>query len=367
MKLFILILAIVAFIILDRLAVYAKRNNTTLLAILIKLIEKGNHRKDTTLEKKEGKKMTLTKIISPLIILLGIGTIWGAFYTIEPDENGVVIRLGKVIEQTGPGIHFKIPFIEDVKKVKTEIVHQAEFGFRTKNASSQRTEYDESQSYEAESKMLTGDLNVVKVEWTVQYKISNPVNYLFSTQDPEENIYDVSESVLRRLVGDRLVSDILTTGRTEIASEAKVLIQKILDSYDQGILIVGVQPQDINPPDPVKPSFNDVNNAKQEQDRMINQAEQNYNKIIPEAEGKAIADIETAKGSSLEKINRAKGDILKFNKVYKEYKNAPLITKKRMYLDTMKAILKGKKIILVEQNMKNSVYPIYNLNKKGEK
>ena len=308
-----------------------------------------------------------------LLPLLAIGfflgtTILSSIYTIEPDENGVVTRFQKKVDITDPGIHVKIPFIDDVIKVQTKKIHQVEFGFRTKRASAGRTEYDD-KDYSEESKMLTGDLNVADVEWVVQFQISDAADYLFNTKDPIENIKDISESVMRRLVGDRLVSDVLTTGRAEISSKGKVLIQDILDGYEQGVKIVNIQLQDINPPDSVKTSFNDVNNAKQEQDKLINEAEQEYNTVIPEAKGKAEERIAVAQGQAKERINRALGDASKFKKVLKEYKKAPAITRKRLYLETMEHIMKDKKILLVEPSAQKGIYPIYDIKttKKGVK
>ena len=311
--------------------------------------------------------------VKPIGLILGvlflIITVWSSVYTVQPDEEGVVTRFEKKLTITKPGLHWKLPYIDNVIKLPTKKIHQVEFGFRTIKASAGRTEYDTERDYSDESKMLTGDLNVAEVEWVVQFQISNPADYIFNTKDPIENIKDVSESVMRRLVGDMLVSEVLTTGRVAIAAEAKVIMQDILENtYHQGIKIINIQLQNVNPPDSVKPAFNEVNSALQDQDKLINNAEQEYNRVIPEAKGKAEELIQAAEGDALEKINRAKGDVAQFSKVLAEYKKAPSITKKRMYLETMQKILKGKKILLVEPGAQKGIYPIYDINKtKGDK
>ena len=240
-----------------------------------------------------------------LIVLIGIPS---TFYTVEPDEEAVVVRLGKHLGTYPPGLHFKLPFgIDKNINVKTKRVFQEEFGFRTTNSKARRTEYSEA-NYSDESLMLTGDLNVADVEWVVQYQIADPFKYLFQTKSPVNNIRDISESVMRRVVGDRLVTEVLTTGRVEIATSAKKLMQEILDHYDIGLRIVTMELQDVNPPDLVKPSFNEVNEAKQEQEKVINQAEEAYNKVIPEARGKAEKMISEAHGYANALVNHSLGD-----------------------------------------------------------
>ncbi|MCB0363464.1 MAG: FtsH protease activity modulator HflK, partial [Bdellovibrionales bacterium] len=215
-------------------------------------------------------------------ILAVVATTLGAyssFYTIQPDEEGVVLRFGRYHQTTEPGLHFKLPFgIDETIKVKTKLILQEEFGFRTNSVSGKRTSYVDSGLGE-ESLMLTGDLNVADVEWITQFQVSEPQKYLFNVRDPIQNIRDISEAMMRRVVGDRLVNDVLTVGRTEIAAEAKELTQAVLDSYDMGVRVVSIKLQDVNPPEPVKPSFNKVNEAKQEQEKAINQAEKFYNQV----------------------------------------------------------------------------------------
>ena len=276
--------------------------------------------------------------IAVLFVLYALGT---SFYTVEPDEEAVVIRFGKYIDTTPPGLHFKLPFgIDQEIKVKTKQVLQSEFGFRSQGISAGRgrTRYSE-RNFEDESLMLTGDLNVADVEWVVQYQIADPFKFLFQTGAPETNIRDVSESIMRRVVGDRSVTEVLTTGRVEISNNATVLMQQILDRYDMGVKIVTVKLQDVNPPDKVRPSFNEVNEAKQEQEKVINQAEERYNKVIPEARGEAEKMIAEAHGHATRVVNRALGDAEKFNQIYNEYRRVPAITRRRMYLETMEGVV----------------------------
>ncbi len=300
------------------------------------------------------------KFVGPLIVILFvIGLIRTSFYTVDPDEEAVIIRFGKYVGTSQPGLHFKLPLgIDTVTLVKTKRVLQQEFGFRTRNTSGRRTTYDQ-KSFDNESLMLTGDLNVADVEWVVQYQISDPFKYLFQTSTPERNIHDVSESIMRRVVGDRLVTEVLTTGRVEIATDAKVLMQDILDKYDMGVKIVTVKLQDVNPPEAVKKSFNEVNAAKQEQEKVINQAEESYNRVIPEARGKADKLISEAEGYAKAQVNEAEGDAQKFSAILKEYRRAPSITRKRIYLETMESILKKVKDITVVDESIKGVLPVY--------
>jgi membrane protease subunit HflK len=309
------------------------------------------------LENLKKMKSALGSII--LLIVLVIAT-FSSYYTVEPDEEAVVIRLGKYINTTQPGLHFKIPFgIDKIIKVKTKIVHQAEFGFRTSSVSTRRTTYA-NESHDIESLMLTGDLNVAEVQWVVQFQISDPFKFIFKTSEPITNVRDVAESIMRRVVGDKLVNDVLTTGRVVIADNAKLLMQEILDKYDLGISIKSIKLQDVNPPRVVQPSFNEVNSAKQEQEKMINEAEQAYNKVIPEARGKADQIISEAEGYAMSVINRAHGDAERFDSIFTEYIKAPAITRKRIYLETMEQIFVNlKQLTIVDPKIKGLV-PIFN-------
>lgn len=303
-----------------------------------------------------------------ILLIVGIG-VMGSFYTVDPDEQAVVLRFGKYVRTEDPGLQYKLPFgIERIAKLKTLQRKRMEFGFRSvsdEDRQSGRTSYDK-RNFGDESQMVTGDLNVAVVEWIVQYRISDPNKYLFQSRSPRRNIRDVSESIMRRVVGDRLVGEVLTTARAEIRDQAKQLMQELLDRYDIGITIEEVELQDVNPPEVVKASFNEVNAAKQEQERLINEAEGRYNRVIPEARGTAEKTISNAEGYATRIVNEAKGDAEKFDQVLTEYKRAPDITRKRIYLETMeKLYTRFDKLVVVDPQVKG-VLPVFGKSLTGE-
>jgi len=309
------------------------------------------------------KNKTYSVGIGVGIVLLLIG-VFSSYYTVQPNEEAVVIRLGEYIATEPPGLHFKVPFgVDKVIKVKTKLVLQQEFGFRTKDTSARRTAYSKSR-FDEESLMLTGDLNVADVEWVVQYQIADPFKFIFQVRDSLQTIRDISQAVMRRVVGDRLVNEVLTTGRVEIANDAKELTQGVLDRYGMGVRVVTVKLQDVNPPETVKASFNEVNAAKQEQEKVINQAEKHYNNIIPEAKGKADELISRAEGYAVALVNRAKGDATKFSAMLKEYKRAPEVTKKRLYLETMEELFSGFENVMIVDSKVKGLLPVFGENKK---
>jgi membrane protease subunit HflK len=240
-----------------------------------------------------------------------------------------------------------------------------EFGFRTLQAGV-RTQYS-TRRYEDESLMLTGDLNAAQVEWIVQYRIKDPYKYLFKVRRTEQTFRDVVEAVMREIVGDRTVNEVLTVGRQEIATTAEVKLQELADQYETGIKVEQVVLQDVNPPDEVKPSFNEVNEAQQEKEKLINQAYSEYNKIIPKAEGEALKVIEEARGYALERVNQAKGDAALFTNLYREYIKAKDVTRQRMYLETMSKVLDkvGRKLITDDEAA--GILPLFQFDKGGLK
>ena len=312
------------------------------------------------LPKMDKKKITTITLIVVVAIIIFTG-----LYTVNPEEMGIIQRFGKYIKSTEPGLHFKIPFGVDVlTKVKVKQVYKEEFGFRTLIAGV-KTQYS-SRGYNNEAVMLTGDLNIADVEWIVQYRIKDPVKYLFKVRNVEETIRDISESVMRTVVGDRSVDEVIVLNRKEIADYTQIELEKQLKEYSAGIEIVTVNLQNVNPPDRVKPAFNEVNSAKQERERIINQAWQKYNEIIPEARGKAKRTIEEAEGYAINRINRANGDADRFIKIHNKYRDAKTVTKKRMYLETMQKILpKVEKIYIVDDEQKG-ILPLLNLDKGGK-
>jgi len=291
-----------------------------------------------------------------VFILFGVLT---SAYTVDVSEEGVVTRFQRYHATSPPGLHFKLPFfIDRVTKVPSKVLLQEEFGFRSKDQQDSRTQYSKS-TYAEESLMLTGDLNVADVEWIVQYRISDPWKFLFHARNVQKNIRDISMSIMRRVVGDRLVGEILTIGRVEIADEAKKLTQEVLDKYDMGITVNAVVLQDVTPPETVKAAFNDVNAAKQEQEKAINVAEREYNNVIPEAKGKAEQKIAEAEAFAVMLINRAKGDATNFNARLVEYRRAPEITRRRLYVEAMEEIFSNlDKLVIVDAKVKG-VIPLY--------
>lgn len=291
--------------------------------------------------------------------LIGIGVIvllilWGlfsVFYTVQPEERAVVTRFGKVIHISDPGLNFKLPFgIDRVQRVATERVLKQEFGFRTEDRQQDdRTRY-RSEDYPQESLMLSGDLNMIDVEWVVQYRISDPMKYIYAMREPERTLRDVSESVMRRIVGNRIGSEVLTTGRVDISATARDEIQEGMQRYDNGIHIITVELQDVVPPTRVQPAFNEVNEARQERERMINEATKQANQAIPRAEGEANRQIAQAEGYATERVNRARGETARFTAVLAEYRVAPEVTRSRMYLEALHGALPKVGSVLVVQD-----------------
>ena len=297
-----------------------------------------------------------------LVALLVVAAGYTSFFRVATNETGVVQRFGRYVRSEGPGLQLKLPFgIEQVKKVKTGRNFQMEFGYRTVEAGV-RSRFTE-RGFKEESLMLSGDLNVVDLQWTVQYKIGNPVDFLFQVQDVDSAIRDVSESVIRRVVGNRLFDFVLTVGRAEIADRVKVEMQEILDSYRSGIQVVNVKMQNVTPPEPVKPAFNEVNEAEQEKESKINQAQAAYNKEIPKAKGNAQQTISEAEGYALERVNRAEGEADRFLDVLKEYRQAKDVTKRRLYLESMDKLLgEVGEIYVIDADQKGLV-PLLDLQK----
>ncbi|MFH1878545.1 MAG: FtsH protease activity modulator HflK [Candidatus Omnitrophota bacterium] len=299
-----------------------------------------------------------------ILLLIGIFSVKSSVYSIGPDEVGVIQRFGKYVRTTEPGLHMKWPFgMEKTTAVKVRKIFKEEFGFRTATPGV-RSVYATRQ-FPEEALMLTGDLNILDVRWIVQFKVNDPVKLMFKTKNPVENVRAMSEVVMRRLCGNYTVDDVLTTKREEIASCAQVDLQELMDKYETGVAIVTVKLLDVNPPDEVKPAFNQVNEAKQERERMINEAWEAYNKAVPRAKGEARGTISQAEGYGLDKINRAKGDAERFVFTWQEYTKAPEITKKRLYLETMSEILPAtEKKIIVDPEQK-TILPLMNIGEKG--
>jgi len=303
---------------------------------------------------------SITKNIKWILIgFFGLMVVFSAFFTVEPEEVGVITRFGEYQREAEPGLNFKIPFMEQLLLVPVQRQLKQEFGYRTTQAGVNTT-YRKA-GYDGESLMLTGDLNLADVEWVVQYRINDPYSYLFKVRNADETLRDISESAMRQIVGDRTVNEVLTVGRADVASQAEAIIQALCNEYEIGLTIEQVVLQDINPPDPVKPSFNGVNEAQQQRETLINQARADYNRVIPRAAGEAEETIQKAEGYALDRVNRAQGEVSRFNDLFQEYIKAPEVTKRRIFLETMQDVIPkmGQKIITDDEG--NSVIPLLQL------
>lgn len=298
-----------------------------------------------------GKNIRLI-IIGAILVLLAFGSI----FTVGPEEVGIVMRFGEYTREAPSGLNFKVPLVEEVYVVPVERQLKHEFGYRT-TSSDVRSQYRK-QGYQEESLMLTGDLNLADVEWVVQYRINEPYKFLFKIRNPEETLRDISEAAMRQVVGDRTVNEVLTVGRSDVETRARILIQSICTEYESGIKIEQIVLQDINPPDPVKPAFNNVNEAQQQRETLINEAKSAYNKVVPRARGQAEETIQKAEGYAVNRVNRSEGEVARFNELYTEYIRAPEITKRRLYLETMGEVIPrlGQKIIT--DNEGSNVLPL---------
>ncbi len=306
----------------------------------------------------------LRGILFVLAVLLLLIT---AYYQVEPDEVGVVQRFGKFDRTAEPGPHLKLPFgIEQVTKVPVQRQLKMEFGFRTARLGVRSEFAAPTPETIGEAVMLTGDLNVAVVEWIVQYRIRDPRAYLFNVRDVPQTFRLMNEAAMRQVIGDHSVDEVITIGREAIALQAKAELQRLCELYQIGIEVQQLVLQDVNPPDLVKPAFNEVNQAIQEKERAINEAWADYNKSVPLAKGEAEHAVRAAEGYALERVNNAEGDAHRFEALYEEYRKAPAVTRKRLYLETMAELLPklGKKVIVDEKV--RSVLPMLQLGNEQE-
>lgn len=287
-------------------------------------------------------------LVAGFFLLTGF---FSAFYTVPAESEAVVTRFGRYSHTVQPGLRFKIPWgVDVVRKIPVKRQLKAEFGFGTPNYTNPHQATDE-QEQAQEKRMVTGDLNVALVEWVVQYRIHDPKAFLFNVRDPEITLRDVSEAVLRKVVGDRTVDEVITVGRQEIEFEALKQLQQLVNLYEIGLTIDQVQLKDVNPPEPVQASFNEVNQAQQERERVINLAKGQFNKAIPQARGAADQAIREAEGYATKRVNEAEGDAARFNSLFAEYVKAPEVTRQRIYLETLQDVLPrlGRRLVLDDQ------------------
>jgi membrane protease subunit HflK len=297
--------------------------------------------------------------------------IWGgmsSYYTVEANEQAVVLRLGKIHDTTEPGFHGKMPFnIDRVYKQPVKTVLQAEFGYRTVSAGV-KSQFDySSPGVVSEATMLTGDLNLVMVSWEVRYKIKNLEHFLFKVRSPRETLRDVSEAVMRTEIGDRSVDEALTLDRITIESSVKGKMQQGLDALECGIQIVRINLKRVDPPDAVRDAFNGVNRAIQIRDRIVNEAEGERNKKIPAARGAAERAVKEAEGYKIGRLNRAQGETEAFLSVLQEYRKAEDITRRRLYLEAMQRSLPKVGDITLIDSKENGVLKLLDLKQGGTK
>lgn len=315
--------------------------------------------KDKLLQKiPHGGRGSVFVFVAVILVVLGI---WSAYYTVPSDSVAVVQRFGKHIKNVSPGLHFKLPLgIDTATVVPVKRQLKQEFGFTTPGATDP---YQASHARDGnrETQMVTGDLNAALVEWVVQYRISDPVKYLFEVREPGETLRYVSESVMREVVGDRTVDEVITIGRQEIEMEALTKMQALSTKYAMGISIDQVQLKNINPPKPVQESFNEVNQAQQEKEKLINEARRDYNKVIPLAEGEKDQRIREADGYRLKRINEAEGDVARFNALLAEYRKAPEVTRRRIYVETLQEVMPGIQAKFIIDEQTRNILPFLDL------
>ncbi len=313
----------------------------------------------------KGRERLVRGVALAVLLLVAVSS---TYYQVNADEVGVVQRFGRYVRTTEPGPHVKIPFVEGVTRVPVQRQLKTEFGFRT-TVSGVQSQFEQTADTRAESLMLTGDLNVAVVEWIVQYKVKDPYKYLFKVRNLDSadrrgdasTFRDMNEAVMRQVVGDHSVNEVLTVGREQIQIDAKLALQSLCDRYETGLEVLQIVLQDVNPPDPVKPAFNEVNQAIQEKERLINEAWADYNQTVPNARGEAERVVRAAEGYALERVNNARGDVARFVNIYDEYRKAPDVTRKRLYLETLAEVLPktGRKLV-IDSSMKG-ILPLLNL------
>jgi modulator of FtsH protease HflK len=297
-----------------------------------------------------------------LAVIGGLIFVWTGFYTVPAESEGVVLRFGRFSHTVPSGLHFKLPWGIDVATivpVKRQL--KVEFGFGTPNATA-AVQVGPETEFEEVKAMVTGDLNAALVEWVIQYRIDRADYYLFNVRNPDETLRDASESVMREVVGDRTVDEVITIGRQEVEDEALQKLRTLVTNYHMGLKVDQVQLKNVNPPQKVQASFNEVNQAQQERERAINIANGEYNKEVPRARGRAAQTIRAAEGYAKQRVNEAEGEVAAFNALLAEYNKAPEVTRRRLYLETMAAVLpKVKNKVIVSDDVKG-VLPLLNLN-----
>jgi membrane protease subunit HflK len=281
---------------------------------------------------------------------LAIFLAWQCVFIVAPDEEGVVKRFGVPVRTVDPGPHLKIPLVESVLQPKVQKLHRIEVGFRTDRQGRQ-------QMLAQEALMLTGDMNILAVQFIVQYKIKESSNYLFNVADVSETIGKAAEASMREVVGKGKIDEALTTGKAQIQQDSQVLLQSLLDQYQGGIQVAAIQLQDVSPPEAVAAAFKDVTNAKEDREKLINQSQSYRNDILPKAQGEAAQVVNQAKGNALARVDRAQGEANRFLATLKEYNQAKDIISKRIYIETMEEILPNMEKIIIDGKTADRMLP----------
>ncbi len=303
------------------------------------------------------RQLNLFRGLRPiLLILLAIILVWQGAFIVAPDEEGVVKRFGDVVRTVGPGPHLKIPFVESVLQPKVAKIHRIEVGFRTDRQGRQ-------QMLPREALMLTGDMNIIGVEFIVQYRIKNAREYLFNVAGIEETIEKAAEASMREVIGRNKIDEALTTGKAQIQDDTHQLLQGILDQYQAGVSVQAVQLQDVNPPEAVVAAFKDVASAKEDREKLINQSQSYRNDIIPKAKGEAAQIVNQAKGYAQARLTRAEGEANRFVRLLKEYNQAKDVISKRIYIETMEEILPNVEKIIIDGKAADRLLPFLPLDR----
>lgn len=301
--------------------------------------------------KDQFRRIMPTRGIGAIIILvIAILIAIQSFFIVQPDEEGLVKRFGDVVRTVGPGPHLKIPLLESVATPKVEKLHRVEVGFRTDRRGRTRI-------VPQEALMLTGDMNILSVEFIVQYKIANAKNYLYHVDDIEPTIQKAAEAAMREVIGKSKIDEALTVGKAIIQQNTQGLLQGILDEYQGGVKIATIQLQDVNPPDQVSSAFKDVASAKEDREKLINQAHGYRNDLIPKAKGQAAQDINQAKAYAQSRVARAQGEGNHFLQTLKEYKQAKDVIGKRVYIETMEEVLSKVNKVILDKKAGANVLP----------
>ncbi len=306
--------------------------------------------------------------VNARLILIGIGVlfvvigIFSGIYQVPAESVAVVQRFGRYLRTAEPGLHFKLPWgIDQITAVEIQRQQKLEFGFGTPGATNPYQYATEYRDQEEEKTMVTGDLNTALVEWVVQFHINDPVAYVFNFREPQATLRDLSQAVMREVAGDHTVDEVLTIGRQEMEARCAERLTELVHALNMGIRIDQIQLGNINAPVDVQASFSDVNRAKQEKESAINKASGDYYQVIPRAKGEAAQKIEAAKGYAAKRVNEAEGDATRFNALLTEYKKAPEVTKKRIYLETMGEILPYVPGKIILDDKASSFLPLMNL------